>query len=380
MTKHILFAGSTGYIGGSILSRILRHPCFKSGNWKVTTVVRPGDTPPDCQGNTSSHAKASHLEDLGQEHKCHSEHDGLTTVVADSDDEEIITDLASKADVIVQASDARSLEAARAALKGLRKRYEATGQKASLIHTSGIEVLIDDARGAHAAATIYCDMDVEQMANIPTPPTETSARQRQIDLEIVAADAEGGYVNSYVILPASVYGLADHHLAEKGLTSPHSIHIPSLIQASLKRGSAAIVGEGKNIWNEVNLDDISQFYVKLLEGVVDLDTSSPTVQSIKKYHGTEGYYFVENGEHTLQCISAKIGEILHKKGVIRSATPKPLTEKEVEEYFGGEWYLGTNARCRGLRAREIGWVPERTTEDMLKGIEGEIEALLARND
>jgi hypothetical protein len=182
------------------------------------------------QGNTSSHAKASHLEDLGQEHKRHSEHEGLTTVVADSDDEDLIADLASKSDVIVQASDARSLGAARAALKGLRQRFEATGIKSALIHTSGIEVLIDDARGAHANSTIYWDMDDEQMASIPTPPTETSARQRQIDLEIVAADVEGGYVNSYVILPASVYGLADHHLAEKGLTSPHSIHIPGLIQ------------------------------------------------------------------------------------------------------------------------------------------------------
>ena len=181
-------------------------------------------------GNTSSHAKASHLEDLGQEHKDHSEHDGLTTIVADSGDEALITDLASKADVIVQASDARSLEAARAALKGLRKRYETTGIKPSLIHTSGIEVLIDDARGAVASPTIYCDMDVEQMSTIPTPPTEKSARQMQIDIEIVAADEEGGYVNSYIVLPASVYGVADHHLAEKGLTSPHSIHIPGLIK------------------------------------------------------------------------------------------------------------------------------------------------------
>jgi nucleoside-diphosphate-sugar epimerase len=148
----------------------------------------------------------------------------------------------------------------------------------------------------------------------------------------------------------------------------------------LKRGSAAIVGEGRNIWNEVNLDDISQFYVKLLEGVVDSDTSSSTVQKIKKYHGKEGYYFVENGEHTLHCVSAKIGEILHKKGLVDSSTPKPLTDDEVKEYFDGEWFLGTNARCRGLKAREIGWVPERTTEDMLKGIEAEVDALLARKD
>jgi hypothetical protein len=42
---------------------------------------------------------------------------------------------------------------------------------------------------------------------------------------------------------------------EKGIQNPHSIQVPALIQASLERGRAGMVGQGLNVWPDVDIDD-----------------------------------------------------------------------------------------------------------------------------
>jgi hypothetical protein len=117
--------------------------------------------------------------------------------------------------------------------------------------------------------TIYDDSDAHQMAYIP--PTQP---HREVDLENVHADAEGefgalsqnfshfmhhlwmkGYVRVYIILPSTIYGLATGRLVDLGIQNPHSIQVPMLIKASIDRGRAGVVGEGKNLWPDVNIED-----------------------------------------------------------------------------------------------------------------------------
>lgn len=50
-------------------------------------------------------------------------------------------------------------------------------------------------------------------------------------------------------------------------------------------------------------------------------------------HGREGYYFGENGEHTLYGVGREIGRALVKLGKSTTAEPTTFTQEELEKYF-----------------------------------------------
>ena len=51
-------------------------------------------------------------------------------------------------------------------------------------------------------------------------------------------------------------------------------------------------------------------------------------------HGWEGFYFVENGEHTWYDISKQIGEAFVALGVSDVAEPTPFTDEELVRTWG----------------------------------------------
>jgi len=227
---------------------------------------------------------------------------------------------------------------------------------------SGTGVLADDAKGMYPTSTIYNDADPAQIESLA--PTQV---HRDVDLMVLDYDKRGA-IKSYIVLPSTIYGLASGPLVDAGLMNPHSIQIPMLIHASLDRGAGGMVGEGKNIWPNVHIDEVADLYVlifsKLLEG-------TPIG------HGREGYYFGENGEHTLYDVAKAIGQAMVELGKAKSAEPTTFTKEELDKYFGGSDYMGTNSRCRAERSRAIGWKPVKLTKDMLASIKPEMEAMLA---
>jgi len=230
----------------------------------------------------------------------------------------------------------------------------------TLIHTSGTGVLSDDARGMYATETIYYDSDVQQIESLPD-----TQLHRNVDLEIVGADKEG-YIKSYIVLPSTIYGVAQNRFVDAGFQNPRSQQIPSLSKFSLDRKQGGMVGEGKNLWPNVHIDDVANLYILLF----DLTTSSSTATP---GHGREGFYFGENGEHSLYQIGQAICKALIDLGVGGTDTPTTFSKEELQKYTGGSEYLGSNSRARAERSRSIGWKPTKTTEDMLASIKGEVE-------
>jgi nucleoside-diphosphate-sugar epimerase len=334
---NIFLTGATGYIGGSVLVRLLDHP--KADTFKITALVR-------------SPGKAAQLKTLG-----------VDAVVGSFSDLDRLTKLASEADVVFSTADADNLDAAKAVLAGLKKRHETQGTIPALIHTSGTGVLADDAKGMFAYDTIYDDSDADQIETLLP-----SQIHRNVDLVNVNADKEG-YVKSYIILPSTIYGIATGRLVDKGIQNPHSIQIPLLIKASIDRGRAGMVGLGKNLWPNVNVEDVADLYINLYDAICsDPDTG----------HGRNGYYFGENGEHSMYEVGKAIGEALVSFGKGTNVEPSTFTEEELEKYFGGGW-LGCNSRCKATHSRAIGWKPTKTLKDFLESIKGEVETFLARD-
>ncbi|KAJ2922843.1 hypothetical protein H1R20_g14259, partial [Candolleomyces eurysporus] len=362
---HILLTGATGYIGGSALTKLLSHPL--SETFRITVLVRAAE-------------KATQFRKMG-----------IQAVVGSNADLDLLTELASKADLVVACADADNLEATKAILSGLKQRFEQTGKKPSLIHTSGTGVLIDDAKGMYASDTIYNDLDTSQLKSIPvTQP------HRIVDLTIVEADKEG-YVKTYIVLPSTIYGRATGPLVDAGLQNPRSQQIPQLVDAALARGRAGFFGKGANIWPNVHILDLASLYILLIDLIVphehgersqqqsrqghreDGPPSRPRTPVILDHayftHGETGFYFAENGEHTLLAVAQAIGQAMVDAGKATDPEPSPFTEAESQLYFGGVTkFLDSNSRCKADRAKKLGWRPKKTTKDLLSSVKQELKA------
>jgi len=339
-TTNIFITGATGYIGGTVLSRLLTHPSASS--FKIKALVR-------------SPEKSAKLQSAAN---------NISTVVGSLSEEVKVTEAAEGADVVFSTASADDLGGMKAILSGLKKRYEKTGRRSILIHTSGTGVLVDDqrAKGMYATDKIYSDTDIEAIESLPL-----KAWHRAVDVEIVKADTEG-YAKTYIILPSMIYGVPTGPIADLGgdVQHLHSILLPIFIKASLGRGQAAVVGEGKNIWPNVEIGEIADLYIIIYDAIL-LDPSTA--------HGREGFYFGENDEYTLYEVCKAISEAMLARGKGQTLEPTSFTDEEYKK-TPLLVFFGTNSRCRADRSRSIGWKPVKTTRDMLASIQPEVDGVM----
>lgn len=342
--KHVLFLGATGYVGAAVLSKLIALP----NNFTYTCMTRSED-------------KAKKLESL---------RDGrIKGVVGTFEDAELIEKLASEADITFNCADSDDVGLNKAVLAGARKRKAATGHRPILIHTSGTGTLIDDAKGQYPTEVVYSDLRENPTA---TPPLRfiaslpDTAFHRKIDLMIVAADQKAE-IRSWINLPGTIYGIAKNEVVDAGVGNPRSRQIPDLVNASIKRKRAGMIGGGQNIWPNVHIDDVADLQIKLLEYALS---------GKKGKHGGAGYYFAESGEHTLFAVGQTIGRALVDNKITEESEPTTFTEEELKEFFAGSAYLGSNSRCRADNSRQIGWRPKHGVRDFFVSIGDEVKASL----
>ncbi|KAN0086261.1 hypothetical protein V8E55_007395 [Tylopilus felleus] len=331
--RQIFILGATGYIGGTVLSRLLQHHTAPTS--EITALVR-------------NPAKVPLLASIG-----------VNTLFGTLDDSALLERQASKSDVVIACADSDHVGSCEAILRGLKKRHEMTGTVSSFIHT--VNVLNDNAEGMYSSDIIWDDTDLHQLENIPNIDPH-----RLTDPLVLAGDKEG-YARTHIVLPSTIYGFATGPLVKLGIQHSRSMEIPKLVKLGITRGRAGMVGLGLNIWSNVHIDDIGDLYVVLYNGILDGRAG----------RGLEGLYFGANGEDVARAMAERIGEAFAELGVNSPDkwTPTSFDEKDYARP-GNEhlrvWY-GSNSRCRASRARGLGWKPKLTTEDMLESIRGEVE-------
>ncbi|KAE9407774.1 NAD(P)-binding protein [Gymnopus androsaceus JB14] len=316
MTK-ILLTGVTGYIGGTVLTRLVKRDDFDS--FDIRCIVR-------------SPEKGEKIKAL---------YKNVKIIVGSHSDIALMTQAASEVDVVIATADCDDLDAAAGTLQGLKKRFEETGKQPIFINTSGTDVFRDDAAGMHTTETIWDDTNPNQIETLePTQP------HRPGDLKIVAADAEG-YVKTYIILPAAIWSIAKGHLFDSGISNKKSGMI-ALIRASsgtmLKFTISGTFnpGHGREGYyfgaNEEHTfyqlgEAISEAMLKLDKGSGGAPTSFTKEE------------FDKNPMKSVLCFSMA--------------------------YMS--YYIGSNSRCRANRSRALGWTPKNTTKDMFASIYAETE-------
>ncbi|EPS94587.1 NAD-binding protein [Fomitopsis schrenkii] len=335
-TKILLF-GATGYIGGSVLNRLLQHP--KANTFDITTPVRSPEKAKLLESKFKAKAEIASLSDYDK-----------------------LESLASRADIVIHTVNSDNLPPMSAILNGLRKAHETTGKVPILIHTSGTGVILELAYGKYSVETVYSDMDVEQIKSIPS-----TAFHRNVDREVIRADEEG-YARTHIITPSIVYGIATGPVFEAGISKSISMTIPSIIKASLDRKRAGVVGPGKSVGAYIQIDDVADMYITLFDALLE----NPD----RVGHGWEGIYYGENGHIPWYDICKAVGQALVDLGVTDDPEPTPFTDEELIKYWGSitaGGYGGTTCRCRSDRARSLGWKPRYGNEGLLTSIKPEAE-------
>lgn len=264
---------------------------------------------------------------------------GAKTIMAQLEDQAIITEQTIKHDIIIHSATADHIPSVAAILEGLKSRAS-KGQSTIYIHTSGTSVLDDGAHGAYKSNKIYYDNVRSEIDAVLD-----DAPHRPIDLTIIRAQKELGQKARIAIMtPPLIYGCKHDRL---------SIQIPSLTRFAIKHGYSAHVGQGLSVESNIHVSDLARGYMTLLHYLETCPAAEPLANP---------YWFCETtgaNEPSWREVAEVIGKALHEAGKIESPEPKELKEGLYTEVLGAgtESNLGLNSRSRALRLRELGWKP-----------------------
>jgi nucleoside-diphosphate-sugar epimerase len=107
----ILFLGATGYIGGSVLGRLLQHPARTL--WEIVSYLR-------------NEEKAKILKEWFR----------VKSIIGSLDESQKIEDAAASADIVIHtAESADHIASAQAILKGLKRKHVESSKVPIYIHT-----------------------------------------------------------------------------------------------------------------------------------------------------------------------------------------------------------------------------------------------------
>ncbi|KAI9754560.1 MAG: peroxisome- protein [Chaenotheca gracillima] len=320
----LFVTGASGYIGGSALQAIVaKHP-----EYQITALVRNDS---QAQAVTKQFPK-------------------VKTVIGDLDSVDVLTQEAGKADLVLNFANADHAGAVSTLTRALK------GTSGRLIHTSGTGVLHDARNGyGEPSDKVYHDVDdVQEITSL-----DLSQPHRDTDIALIQGGKDNA-VPTTIVCPPLIYGEG------KGPVKTLSTQIPLLIKHILARGKGLKVGQGKNLWGNVHIDDLSDAYVLLVEEALKPNGGNVT-------WGPSGYYFIENGEHVWGDVATATTKVLQQKSHISTADVEGLPEDEINKIqpFGAVLW-GGNSRGKAQRIRALGWKPH--APDVYSTLAGTVDA------
>ncbi|BFZ65227.1 hypothetical protein YB2330_006390 [Saitoella coloradoensis] len=316
MSTKIFLLGATGYVGGSILAQLLQNK-----DYTFTALVR----------------------DQSRADKLKSEL-GVEPVIGSFEDLEVLKKAAEESDIVINAwSD--DLPATKALVEGLKKRGGKGGKPAYLIQVSGTGVLCDHVKGESDEQEPFDDYDIKRIRSLPDEQIH-----KDVDDYLFSQNDQPDVLRTIITCPPLIYGKG------MGIFNVRSKQIPVITQATLATRKNGTVGKGLNKWGTVHVEDLVKFYDLLVRAAIDGKAS----------YGDEGFYFADSGEEYLKDMAQHVFDAVVKKAgwalVDTVPVQTPLTDSEVEKYYGGAfgyWIFAGNSRSRANRARkELGWKPE----------------------
>ncbi|XP_014556607.1 hypothetical protein COCVIDRAFT_26591 [Bipolaris victoriae FI3] len=335
----LFITGATGYIGGDALYAIANtYP-----DLEITALVR----------NSDKGAKVA------------AQYPKTRLVYGMLDSTDLLSEEASNADIVLHCADCDHLASAQALVAGLAR----SGRKSYLIHTSGTGILafadFEENTYGIAREKVFDDWDnITEVTSLPD-----TAIHRNVDKVILGShEASSGSIQSAIVCPPCIYGPG------RGPDNKRSVQAYDMTEAILKRMKGFVVGEGKNRWTEVHVQDLSEVFLALVTAALSPDGGKATWNQ-------EGYYFAESGVFCWSDIGRKIAEIAFKNKLINHEGIDNVSKEDADKMRpAGSYLWGTNSLCKAVRARKLfGWTPkQKSLSDLLPEIVDDEAKILGR--
>ncbi|GAQ44962.1 hypothetical protein AtubIFM56815_009457 [Aspergillus tubingensis] len=307
-SRTLLITGVSGYIGGSVLSAILRTKDTWAANLKVSALVR-------------SESQATKVRELGVSPELFSSFDELDRL------EEVGKGFDSV-------------------------RRQTTNADVHYIQISGTSNLSDRPyTEGYIDTHVFSDEEDIYSFEKYRESRETYF-QRITDIAVIE-EGEAAGVTTYIVMAPTIFGLGS------GPFNRFSMQLPTMIADALRTGSCSVVSEGDTVWNHVHIEDLAALHLVLLQHIF---------RGIKIPSGRKGIYFCETGEHSHLEFSEYLAKAGHKLGVFPSSKVAKITIQEAGEkwVFGNtssaELGFASNSRTKAVLARNLGWAPSHADE------------------
>ncbi len=229
----VFLTGATGYIGSAVVRALLRR-----GHEAV--------------GLVRSEEKAGRLRGLGGH-----------PVLGDLKDPRTFAEPAAACDAVVHAGleyGPNVLEGERLAVGAILGAQRARKEPRAFVYTSGVWVL-------------------GPTGEKPADETSSTAKAASIvswrpEMERTVVGASQGRLFAAVVRPGIVFG------GRGGL-------IGGFFESANREGAAAVVGDGRNRWSPVHVDDLADLYVRIVE-LSATDRLRNLSPAERLFHGTDG--------------------------------------------------------------------------------------------
>ncbi|KAF2019507.1 NAD dependent epimerase/dehydratase family protein [Aaosphaeria arxii CBS 175.79] len=346
-TRRILVLGSSGYIGGSILTRFLQSTDANIKLYSFSALIR-------------DEKQAARLKEKN-----------VTPVLFSGlEDTDFLRKQASEYDIVLNSANAFNAEAARALIEGLSDRQKQTGIQTVYLHTSGTSSIglypvpetPEERVVLHDTESIY-DYLVQLEGKEPYA-------QRTTDVTVVDT-GESVNVKTYIIMSPTIYGTGS------GLFNRLTIQPPGIVQRGLRRGRVPVHGSGSGYWDYVHIDDLTQLYEIILSRVLSQGDIP---------FGKKGIYFSENGYFNWRKLSEGLAQAGQELGALETNEVEELSSDAwvsspgstptAAKVQAGQLGFASWSRSTADLGRSLGWVPRHGPESWTESIKSTFQAVL----
>ncbi|KAK7937247.1 uncharacterized protein PG986_014115 [Apiospora aurea] len=336
----ILLTGATGYVGGTVLHRLLTSPeASIRALPKVSVLVRGEERVDEL------------LRTYGRDRV-------LPILFRNYDETELIEMLASQHDIVINAGSGFHPASAEAMVRGLRQRSRqqqrnSTAAKPWMLHTSGCSNVSDrpltgeafpDRELHDADGTAVYDFEKAENAREWYP-------QRASELAVLSHPAVSGpspEVGAVSIQAPCIFGEGE------GLFQRAGLMVPIMMRYVVEKGYGFQLGDGTGVIDYVHVSDLADLYVRCVRDIVE--NSASNLPS-----GARGIVFPTAGRVYMRdiaqgCLDAAFAAGVLPRGGDGVMTPlrKYIRQVDLQE--------AATTTAGNVVVAEVGWAGHRATK------------------